>query len=115
MQRTRFRNKFLKNTTDQSKLIYKKQRNFCVSLLRKEKKEYCAKPNEKDITDKRKFWHTVKLFLSDKVNSIENITLVNNENIEPNENGLAKTSYDVFSNIAKNHKILEYQCGDDLQ
>ena len=55
MQRTRFRNKFLKNTTDQSKLIYKKQRNFCVSLLRKEKKEYCAKPNEKDITDKRKF------------------------------------------------------------
>ena len=115
MQRTRFRNKFLKNTTDQSKLIYKKQRNFCVSLLRKEKKEYCAEPNEKDITDKRKFWHTVKLFLSDKVNSIENITLVNNENIEPNENELAKTSYDVFSNIAKNHKILEYQCGDDLQ
>ena len=55
------------------------------------------------------------LFLSDKVNSIENITLVNNENIEPNENEQAKTFYDVFSNIAKNHKILVYQCEDDLQ
>ena len=48
MQRTRFRNKFLKNPTDQNKLIYNKQRNFCVSLLRKEKKEYFAKLNEKD-------------------------------------------------------------------
>ena len=69
MQRTRFRNKFLKNPTDQNKLIYNKQRNFCVSLLRKEKKEYFAKLNEKDITDNKKFWHTVKPFLSDKVKS----------------------------------------------
>ena len=38
MQRARLRNKFLKNPTDQNKLIYNKQRNFCVSLLRKEKK-----------------------------------------------------------------------------
>ena len=35
MQRTRFRTKFLKSSTDQNKLIYNKQRNFCVSLLRK--------------------------------------------------------------------------------
>ena len=55
MQRTRFRNKFLKNPTDQNKLIYNKQRNFCISLLRKEKKEYFAKLNEKNITDNRKF------------------------------------------------------------
>ena len=38
MQKTRFRNKFLKNPTDQNKLIYNKQRNFCVSLLRKVEK-----------------------------------------------------------------------------
>ena len=66
MQRTRFRNKFLKNHNDQNKLLYNKQRKYCVSLLRKEKKEYFARLNEKDITDNRKFWHTVKPFLSDK-------------------------------------------------
>ena len=55
IQRTRFRNKLLKNLTDQNKLIYNKQRNFCVSLLRKQKKKYFAKLNEKDITDNRKF------------------------------------------------------------
>ena len=40
MQRTRFRNSFLKNPTDQNKLIYNKQRNSCVFLLRKEKKTF---------------------------------------------------------------------------
>ena len=95
MQKTRFRNKFLKNPTDENKLIYNKQRNFCVSFLRKEKKEYFAKSNEKDITDNRKFWHIFKPFLSDKVKSRENITLVNNENIESNENEVAKT-FNVF-------------------
>ena len=59
MQRTRFRNEFLKNPNDQNKLFYSKKRNYCVSLLRKEKKEYFARLNEKGITDNRKFWHTV--------------------------------------------------------
>ena len=37
MQRTRFRNKFLKNPTNEDRYIYTKKRNLCVSLLRKEK------------------------------------------------------------------------------
>ena len=49
MQRTRLRNISLKNPSEENKLLYNKQRNFCVSLLRKEKKEYFAKINEKDI------------------------------------------------------------------
>ena len=40
--RTRFRNKFLKNPTDENRLAFTRQRNFCVSLL-KEKKQYLAK------------------------------------------------------------------------
>ena len=31
MQRTRFRNKFLKNPNDQNKLLYNKPRNYCFS------------------------------------------------------------------------------------
>ena len=82
--------------------------------MRKEKKEYFVKLNEKDITDNWKFWHTVKPFLSDKVKSRETITLVNNENLESNENEVAKTFNDFFLNIVKNLKIPEYQCEDDL-
>ena len=55
MQRISFRNKFLKNPTTENRLIYNRQRNFCLSLLRKEKREYFASLNEKDITDNRTF------------------------------------------------------------
>ena len=44
IQRTRLRNKLLKNPTNQNRLSYIKQRNFCLSLLRKEKKETFCKP-----------------------------------------------------------------------
>ena len=36
--RSRLRNKFLKNKTQSNEIAYKKQRNHCVSLFRKEKK-----------------------------------------------------------------------------
>ena len=81
MQRTRLRNKFLKNPTNQNRLTYTKQRNFCLLLLRKEKKKNFPNVNEKDITDNRKFWYTAKSFLSDKIKSRGNIILVNNEKI----------------------------------
>ena len=74
MQRTKLRNKFLKDPTEHNKISYTKQRNCCVSFLRKEKKEYFVNLNEKDIIDNKKFWQTVKPFLSEKLKSREKIT-----------------------------------------
>ena len=42
MKRSRLRNKFLRDRTDISKEEYEKQRNFCVSLLKKAKKNHFA-------------------------------------------------------------------------
>ena len=81
MERTRLRYTFLKNPIVANKLACTKQRNFCVSFLRKVKREYFANLNEKNITDKRKFWQTVKPFLSEKNKSKEKTTLVKNEEI----------------------------------
>ena len=108
MQRIRLRNKFLKNPTNQNRLTYTKQRNFCLSPLRKEKKEYFANVNEKDITDNRKFWYTVKPILSDKFKSRENIILVSNEKITSDEVEVANTLNNLLSNIINNLKIPEY-------
>ena len=66
MDRTRFRNKFLKNRNDENRKKYSKQRNYCVSLLRKTKKQYYGDLNEKNVLDNKEFWKTVKPFLSDK-------------------------------------------------
>ena len=105
IQRTRLGNKFLIYSTDQNRLSDTKQRNVCLSLLRKEKIEYFANLNEKDITDNRKFWYTVKPFLSDKIQSRKNIILVNNERITSDEVEVANTLNNFFSNIIKNLKL----------
>ena len=76
MKRTRFRNQFLKNRTDENKSRYTKQRNYCVSLLRKTKTQYYSNLNEKNVTDNKTFWRTVKPFLSDEITSTEKITLI---------------------------------------
>ena len=43
MHRSRLRNKFLRERANESKIAYNKQRNICVSLLRKTKRDYFAK------------------------------------------------------------------------
>ena len=52
MTRSRLRNKYLKNPNNPNKLKYNKQRNYCVNLLRKEKKKYYNNLDVKLITDK---------------------------------------------------------------
>ena len=71
MTRNRLRNRFLKNRNN----LLRKQRNLCVSLLRKYKKKNFSKLNEKQITDNKRYWKTVKLFLSNKAQSSERINL----------------------------------------
>ena len=109
MQRTKLRNKFLKDPTEHNKISYTKQRNWCVSLLRKEKKEYFANLNEKDIIDNKKFWQTVKPFFSGKLKSREKITLVGKEELVSIESDPNIPKYVVGDTLhlnLKNHPIL---------
>ena len=76
MKRSRLRNKFLRDRTDISREEYKKQRNLCVSLLKKAKKDHFANLDIKSATDNKKFWQTVKPPFSNKVKTITVIKLV---------------------------------------
>ena len=40
MKRSKLRNDYLKHRSEKNRLTYKKQRNFCVTLLRKKKADY---------------------------------------------------------------------------
>ena len=55
MIRSRLRNKYLNDKSEENRLLYTQQRNKCVSLLRKTKANYYGNLNEKDITDNKKF------------------------------------------------------------
>ena len=69
MTRARLRNKFLRERSEENKKKNSKQRNYCVSLLRKSKSDYFGNLNDKNINDNKTFWKTIKPFLSDKVTS----------------------------------------------
>ena len=60
MQRSNLRNIFLKSRTEKNRNGYTKQRNLCVTLLRKSKREFYGNLNEKKICDNKKYWGVVK-------------------------------------------------------
>ena len=77
MTQTKLRNIFLQNWSEENKIRYTKQSNFCVSLLRKTKKRYYENSNEKSVVDNKLFWKNVKPFLSDnEIHLLENNELV---------------------------------------
>ena len=49
MKRTRLRNRLLKNRNDCNKREFSKQRNYCVSLVKKSKKLYYSNLDEKRL------------------------------------------------------------------
>ena len=55
MVRTRLRNIFLKNSKKENKINYNKQRNLCVTLLRKSKREYYQNLREDKVCVKKIF------------------------------------------------------------
>ena len=69
MHRSKLRNKFLKKRTEENRRNYSKQKNLCVTLLRKSKREYFGNLDEKKICDNKKFWSVVKPILSNKDNN----------------------------------------------
>ena len=71
MERKCLRNTFLKNSAVANKLTYTKIKKLLCITSKKSKQEYFANLSEKNITDNRKFWQTLKPFLSQKKKSRE--------------------------------------------
>ena len=99
MKRTRLRNKFLNTKKDIDRRAYNKQRNYVVSLLRKEKKDFYGNLDISKVTDNRVFWKIVKPKISDKVKIRSKITLVEDDKILSQDAEIAKTFNEYFINI----------------
>ena len=65
MKKSGLRNNFLNTKSDIDRKAYKKQCHLCVSLIRREKKNFNI--NTRDITDNKTFCKTVKPLVTDKV------------------------------------------------
>ena len=106
MKGSRLRNKFLRDRTETSRKECKMQRNFCVNLLKKAKKDHFANLDVSSILDNRKFWQNVKHLFSNRVKAKATITLVENDGTIDNEIKIAKIFSEYFVNTVKNLAIL---------
>ena len=108
MNRSRLRNRFLKNKTEENKKAYNRQRNYVVSLLKKSKHEYYNNLNTKDIIDNKKNWTTGKPLFSDKISSSNKIILIENGNILSEQRDGAEVLNNALSNILTDLNIAQY-------
>ena len=71
MHRSMLKNKFNKNSTEENKILYKKQSNYCVHLFKRQKKSYYNNLDLKIFEDNKKFWQCIKPLFSDKKNILQ--------------------------------------------
>ena len=100
---SRLRNKFNKHKTVQNWNAYKAQRNKCVSVRRKTIKNHFTSLCSNTGIPNKKFWDSVKPFLSDKdSHGNENYSLLENGQITKEEKEISEISNDHYINIIEN-------------
>ena len=91
MTRARLFNKLRKFfNCPENQLAYKRQRNYCVKLLKRSKKDFYNNLNVKKVTDNKHFWKTIKPNFTDKVLKDEKIVLVEDDKVITADTDLAE-------------------------
>ena len=109
MHRSKLKNKFNKNPTDQNKVSYNKQRNYCVSLLKKEKRKYYNNLDLKIFKDNKTFWRRVKPLFSDKHKGVQpDIIIVENGKTTSDKKEVAEKLNNFFIDAVDNLDIEPY-------
>ena len=107
VMRSKLENSFLKNSSLENKITYKKQKNLCSKLYKKERKNCYCNLNPRCITDNKLFWKTIKPFLTDKGKTHKKITLIENGEILTEDKTVAETLNNFFSDAPKSLGIQE--------
>ena len=107
MRRSNLENKYLKSRNPENKEAYKKQKNDCSRLYKKERKMYYSNLDLKNYTDNKEFWKTMKPFLTDKGVNSQKISLIENEKILSTDVDVAETLNSYFSEATKSLSINE--------
>ena len=90
MERSERKNMYNKYRTEENKSHYNKQRNFCVNLLRKQKKHYYNNLDINVFNDNKKSWQRIEPLFSEKQKSLQKeLILIDNKEIITDEKEVA--------------------------
>ena len=99
MVRTKLLNKLRKENSLINELGYKRQSNFCTTLIKKTKRNFYNNLNVNKITDNKSFWKTVKPSFTEKTLKDEKIVLTENDTTFSEENKIAEIFRSYFDGI----------------
>ena len=71
MHRSQLETTYRKQPTDINPECYRKQKNFCSKVYKKERKKYHSNLDLKQLTDNKTFWQNMKPFFSEKNKATE--------------------------------------------
>ena len=126
--RSKLKNNFNKQRSDENWDNYQKQRDFCVKLLRQTKEIYFSNINVKSISDNKKFWKTIKAFSNKGLNTNNAMLVVDNKivreeeiianimnNYFTNTTHLKPTRIDFKANLERYNRYLSklWRCSED--
>ena len=110
MHRAKLRNKSYKAPTPENIEAFKQYRNFCVSLLRKEKKKFYNSLDISIMFDNKKFWKFIKPLFTGKSKSKSNITLIEGDEVITDDQKVSETLNNYFIEAVQNLDIEKFHC-----
>ena len=105
MIRSRKRNIYNKDPTAYHWNQYRIQRNKCLSLIRKAKKDYYHSLSMKTLSNQRKFWKTVRPIFSEKAYAEKISSIINDGDIITDNEEIANIMNKFYTNITKSLDI----------
>ena len=102
MKRTKLLNIYRRDKSFRSRQAYRRQRNICTRLCKRNKRDYYCNLHPSCVTSNKKFWKSVKPLFSEKSLTRDNITLIEKGSITDDSKEVADTFNDFFINAVKN-------------
>jgi len=107
MRRSYLEHQFYKHKTTYLQHAYKKQKNYCNRLYKRERRKFYSNINLNDITDNKKFWKITKLLFGDKGGCMDNIVLVEDKLVISEDTKVAETFNQYFKSTVNSLNIVE--------
>ena len=115
MHRARLRNISHKFPTTENIEAFKRYRNFCVSLLRKEKRKFYSNLDISIMFDNKKFWKFIKPLFTGKSKLKTKITLIEDDEVIDNEQKVAEILNNYFIDAVQNLEIDRFYCKEKTE
>ena len=107
MRRSTLEKNYFRKRTSESLKVYKKQKNYCSKLYKRERRKFFDSLNTSVVSDNKTFWKVIKPFFTNKGSLGGSIKLIEKGEILSDDSKIAEELNLFFSNAVKSLSIAE--------